>query len=212
MQWKCEHLSLYFAVSHLAVHAGAELAESGSADHILLAVVLAVCRHLGAVRAAEATAQAVEVGAVTGELAIGEVAAQRRLEALEIIQDKVVHAVVVLGMLVHVGAAAELVAAVLPCAVIVGYLQRKLTGHILAVLIEVIAAEPFQHHAFIQHLARRSGLAALAEGWHVLNDPEAFLGASCRRNRDGVTCLQKRHIRVVLTQYDKRAKQFCKQE
>lgn len=127
-------------------------------------MVLAVCRHLGAVRAAEAAAQAVEVGAVARELAIGEVAAQRRLEALEIIQDQVVHTVVVLGVLVHVGAAAELVAAVLSCAVIVGYLQRELTGRILAVLIEVVAAEPFQHHAFIQHLARRSGLAALAEG------------------------------------------------
>lgn len=156
-------LELVLAVSHLAVYAGAELAESGSADHILLAVVLAVRRHLGAVRAAEAAAQAVEVGAVAGELAIGEAAAQRRLEALEIIQDQVVHAVVVLGVLVHVGAAAELVAAVLPRAVIVGYLQGELTGRILAVLIEVVAAEPFQHHAFIQHLARRSGLAALAE-------------------------------------------------
>lgn len=51
------------------------MTESGGADHILLAVVLAVRRHLGAVRTAEAAAQAMEVGAVAGELAIGEVTA-----------------------------------------------------------------------------------------------------------------------------------------
>lgn len=146
-------LELVLAVGYFAVDAGAELTESGSADHVLLAVVLAVRRDLGAVRAAEAAAQAVEMGAVTGELAVGEVAAQRGLEALEVVQDQVVHAVVVLGVFVHVGASAELVAAVLPRAVVVGDLQRELAGRVLAVLVEVVAAEALQHHALVQHLA-----------------------------------------------------------
>lgn len=40
-------LELVLAVGHLAVGAGAELAEAGGADHVLLAMVLAVGRHLG---------------------------------------------------------------------------------------------------------------------------------------------------------------------
>lgn len=113
-------LELVLAVGYFAVGAGAELTEAGGADHVLLAVVLSVRRDLGAVRAAEAAAQAVEMSAVSRELAVGEVAAQRGLEALEVVQNQVVHAVVVLGVFVHVGASAELVAAVLPRAVVVG--------------------------------------------------------------------------------------------
>lgn len=124
--------------------------------------MLAVRRHLGAVGAAEAAAQTMEVSAVAGKLAVGEVAAERGFEALEVIEDQVVHAVVVLCVLVHVGAAAELVATVLSSAVVVGHLQRKLAGGVLAVLVQVIAPEAFQHHPLIQHLAGRCSLTAFA--------------------------------------------------
>lgn len=184
-------LQLIFAVGNFTVGAGAELAEAGGADHVLLAVVLAVGRHLGAVGAAEATAQAVEVGAVARELAVGEVAAERGLEALEVVQHQVVHAVVVLRVLVHVGAAAELVAAVLARAVVVGHLQGKLAARVLAVLVQVVAPEALQHHPLVQHLPRRRGLAAFAERRHVLNDPEALLGAGGRGNGDGVACRER---------------------
>lgn len=64
------------AVRHLAVHARAELAEAGGADDVLLAVVLAVSCHLGAVSAAEAAAQTVEVCAIARELTVWEVTTQ----------------------------------------------------------------------------------------------------------------------------------------
>lgn len=146
-------LELVLAVGDLAVDTGAELAKAGGADDVLLAVVLAVGRHLGAVGAAEATAQAVEVGAVAGELAVGEVTAERRLEALEVIQDQVVNSVVVLRVLVHVRAAAEFVAAVLPGAVVVGDFQGELAARVFAVLVQVVATEALQHHPLVQHLA-----------------------------------------------------------
>lgn len=179
-------LEFVLAVRHLAVHAGAELAEASSADDVLLAVVLTVGCHLGAVSAAEAAAQAVEVCAVARELAVGEVAAQRRLEALEVVQHQVVDAIVVLGVLVHVGAAAELVAAVLPRAVVVSDLERELAAGVLAVLVEVVAPEALQHHPFVQHLARGCGLAALAERGHVLDDPETLFGPRGGWHSDGV--------------------------
>lgn len=179
-------LELVLAVWDLAVHAGAELAEAGRADDVLLAVVLAVGRHLGAVGAAEAAAQAVEVRAVARELAVGEVAAERGLEALEIVQHQVVHTVVVLRVLVHVGAPTELVAAVLPGAVVVGDLQGELAAGILAVLIEVVPPEALQHHPFVQHLARGCSFASFAKGGHVLNDPEALFGPCSRWHGDGV--------------------------
>lgn len=58
-----------------------------------------------------------------------------------------------LGVLIHVGTATELVAAVLPRAVVVGNLERELAAGVLAVLVEVIAPKSLQHHPFIQHLA-----------------------------------------------------------
>lgn len=146
-------LEFVLAVGHLAVHARAELAEAGSTDDILLAVVLTVGCHLSAVSAAEATTQTVEVCAIARELTVWEVAAQRRLEALEIIQYQVVNAVVVLGVLIHVGTAAELIATILPRAVVVGNLERELAAGVLAVLVEVVAPKSLQHHPFIQHLA-----------------------------------------------------------
>lgn len=69
-------LELVLAIGHGTVGAGAELAEAGSADYVLLSVVLAVGSHLGAVRAAEGAAQAVEVCRVARELTVGHVAAQ----------------------------------------------------------------------------------------------------------------------------------------
>lgn len=116
-------LELVLAVGHCAVGARAELAEASGADHVLLAVVLAVRSDLGAVCATEAAAQAVEVRAGARERAVGEVAAEGGLEALEVVQHQVVHAVVVLCVLVHVRASAELVAAVFPRAVVVGDLE-----------------------------------------------------------------------------------------
>lgn len=138
---KVRALELILAVENLAVDAGTELAEASGADHVLLAMVLAVRRHLGAVGAAKAAAEAVEVGAVTRELAVGKVAAERGLEALEVIQDQVVHAVVVLRVLVHVGTATELVAAVLTGAVVVGHLQGELAAGVLAILVKIVTAE-----------------------------------------------------------------------
>lgn len=57
-------LELVFTVGDLTIDTRAELAESSGTDHILLAVVLTMGRHFGAVSAAEAAAQAVEVGAI----------------------------------------------------------------------------------------------------------------------------------------------------
>lgn len=179
-------LELILAVGNFTVSAGAELAEASGADHVLLTVMLTVGRHLGAVGAAEAAAQTVEVGAVAWKLAVREVAAERRFKALEIVKDQVVHAVVMLCMLVHVGSPAELVATVLTCAVVVGDLERKLTACVLAVFIEVIAPEALQHHPLIQHLTWRRSLAPLPEWWHVLDDPEALLRPRGCRNGDSV--------------------------
>lgn len=179
-------LEFVLAVGHLAVHARAELAEAGSTDDILLAVVLTVGCHLSAVSAAEATTQTVEVCAIARELTVWEVAAQRRLEALEIIQYQVVNAVVVLGVLIHVGTAAELIATILPRAVVVGNLERELAAGVLAVLVEVVAPKSLQHHPFIQHLARGRSLAALAKWGHVLNNPEALFGPRGSWHSDGI--------------------------
>lgn len=181
-------LQLVLAVGHFTIYAGAELAESGSTDDVLLSVVLAVRGYFSAVSASEATAQTVKVSAVPWELAVREVAAKRGFKPLKVIQNQVVHPIVVLGVLVHVCSATEFVATVLSGTMIMGHLQGELAWWIFAVFIQIVTPESFQHHPFIQHFAGRSGLASFTKRGHILNDPESFFGSRSCWHGDGVPC------------------------